>query len=479
MKKQATIVVDLSFGDAGKGSIVDYLVRRDNAKTVVRFNGGAQAAHNVVTPNGRHHTFSQFGSGTFVSGVKTYLSKFVLVNPIALLEEGRSLISKGETDVFSRMMVDEKALVTTPFHWVANRLKEMARGDARHGSCGKGIGETMADFLAYGEEMLRIGDLLDRKRTKEKLTKHQELKIQELRMVVDKLPKTEAVERELDILFGEDVVDLICNFYDKFVENVQICRDEVLQKILLEEENVIFEGAQGALLDEWYGFHPYTTWSTTRDANARELLEDYQGSIKTIGLLRAYASRHGAGPFVTEIPKLAKLIPDIHNETNDWQNHFRIGWQDLVSLDYAINISYQVDELAVTCLDRFEELTDWKVARAYKLGQADARFFSLNSDQEIVGIKLKSSLEDLDYQGELTKQLDKVEPIWVRPYSKPQKKFLQFTSWCMAGYLSFLEENLQLPITVISEGTKATDKTSIENTNTIQDEFAKVKKLCI
>ena len=135
---KAFLVAGLGFGDEGKGSIVDYLVRRENARTVVRFNGGAQAAHNVVTPEGAHHTFAQFGSGSF-AGAETVLSKFVMVNPPALLKEAAALKGKG---VEPQVYVDKAALVTTPFHVAVNRIKESRRGSGRHGSCGMGIFET-------------------------------------------------------------------------------------------------------------------------------------------------------------------------------------------------------------------------------------------------------------------------------------------------------------------------------------------------
>jgi adenylosuccinate synthase len=171
----ATILVDLTFGDAGKGSLVDYLVRRDNAHTVIRFNGGAQAAHNVVLPDGRHHTFSQFGSGTFVPGVRTHLSRFMLFDPLALAAEERHLRSVGVTDAFDRLTLDRRALVVTPFQRAANRLREVARGDARHGSCGMGIGETMSDVLD-DNLALRGADLLNPSRLRRTLRQVQEAK---------------------------------------------------------------------------------------------------------------------------------------------------------------------------------------------------------------------------------------------------------------------------------------------------------------
>ena len=138
----AIVVAGLGFGDEGKGTTVDWLVRRHESALVVRYNGGAQAAHNVVLPDGRHHTFSQFGSGT-LAGAETFLSRYMLVNPSAMLNEAAGLAGLGVVDPLSRVHVDEDALITTPFHIAANRAREQARGDGRHGSCGMGIRETI------------------------------------------------------------------------------------------------------------------------------------------------------------------------------------------------------------------------------------------------------------------------------------------------------------------------------------------------
>ena len=132
------IVVDLGYGDAGKGTVVDWLCARRGAaprvpRTVVRFNGGAQAAHNVVTPDGRHHTFAQFGSGMFTPGVRTHLSRFMLVDPLALASEAAHLADVGVPDALDRLSVHRDALLSTPFHRAANRARERARRAARHG----------------------------------------------------------------------------------------------------------------------------------------------------------------------------------------------------------------------------------------------------------------------------------------------------------------------------------------------------------
>jgi len=146
-RRTAFLVVDLGFGDAGKGLLSYYLVRTTGARWVVRFNGGAQAGHNVVTTDGRHHTFSQVGAGSFVPGVRTYLARDMVVHPTALDSEARHLARVGVADAMRRMHVDPECRVTTPFHQASTRVRELLRGAARHGSCGVGVGETVRDSL--------------------------------------------------------------------------------------------------------------------------------------------------------------------------------------------------------------------------------------------------------------------------------------------------------------------------------------------
>ena len=152
------VVCGLGFGDEGKGSVTDFLCSsrsRDPAHAVVRFNGGGQAGHNVVTADGRHHTFAQFGSGSFTPGVRTHLSRFMLVDPLALAAEAAHLIAAGVPGALGRLTVDRDARLVTPYHQAANRARELARGRDRHGSCGMGIGET----ARYANLILKKGIL--------------------------------------------------------------------------------------------------------------------------------------------------------------------------------------------------------------------------------------------------------------------------------------------------------------------------------
>ena len=179
----------LGFGDESKGSIVDSLVRLYNAKAVVRYNGGAQAGHRVVLSDGREHIFSQFGSGTFVPGVLTYLSRFVLVEPFGLMREYEHLRELGYEDAFSRLSIDEDAPIITPFHIATNRIIELARSGARHGSCGLGIWETALDVKELGKEALLARDLFSAPVLRKKLLSIRARKMAKVQDLIPTLPQ--------------------------------------------------------------------------------------------------------------------------------------------------------------------------------------------------------------------------------------------------------------------------------------------------
>lgn len=354
----AYIVVGLGYGDEGKGTVVDHLVRAKSADGVVRFNGGAQAAHNVVLPDGRHHTFNQFGSGTFVPGVKTLLSSFMLVNPHLIFIEAERLQEVSVYDALKRLMIDRKALITTPFHIAANRLKEMQRGRNRHGSCGLGIGETQND-ANNGFELL-AEDLLDYKTLPGKLREIQTRKRNEMKDYIRILPGAWA-HNEARALTDESVLADAVEVYRILAKLVPI-KDLPISE-WASEKTLVFEGAQGVLLDEWRGFHPYTTWSKTATGNALALIGDMGHEIHRIGVVRTYMTRHGAGPFVTESPLVN--FPEGHNAHGPWQGIWRQGWTDLPALRYAIEACH-VDELAVTHIDQTDAAKEWYVCTNYR-----------------------------------------------------------------------------------------------------------------
>lgn len=367
---RAYVVVDLGFGDAGKGLMTDFLVRQFDAGLVVRYNGGAQAGHNVVTADGRHHTFSQFGCGTFTPGVKTYLSKYVVIHPTALLVEGDMLIRMGVQDVFSRLRLSDQALIITPFHQAANRIREMARGPERHGSCGIGVGEAYEDALLNAEDCIRAADLTDPHRLERKLRSIRDQKYEQLADLRKINSSADAFTREWTIFEDDDVLGRWIAAVSRLHELDMITPDSALQNLLGQTETAIFEGAQGVLLDADKGFHPFTTWSRCTSANANELIEEMapDSSVFQVGVMRSHAVRHGPGPLPTETEAFKSVISE-HNQYNEWQGMVRYGWFDAVLARYALAVAGKVDVLAVTHMDMLPRLETWNYCAGYQQSQ--------------------------------------------------------------------------------------------------------------
>ena len=376
------IVVDLGYGDAGKGRVVDLLCAqaadagKGGIEAVIRFNGGAQAAHNVVTPDGRHHTFAQFGSGT-LQGVRTHLSRFVVVDPLALAVEADQLRTLGVPKPFGLLTVDAEALLATPWHRAANQARERARGAAGHGTCGMGVGETVAYALA-NPDAPRVCDARNPARLSRCLV---------------------AVRDRLADEFGEDFyavpVDEVAQLYASIADSVAIVDGEATRRRLLAAGRCVFEGAQGVLLDEWFGWHPHTTWSTTTFENALALLAGVPAV--RLGVVRTYTTRHGAGPHVTEDRSLGRL-PEPHN-TDGYQGPFRRGHFDAVAHRYAVEVAGGVDALALTHLDAPLRVPDLRICTSYRT----------EDDTELTRIPVGTK-GDLAGQERLTARLSRARP---------------------------------------------------------------------
>jgi adenylosuccinate synthase len=404
------LVVDLGYGDAGKGTVVDWLCTSRPVHAVIRFNGGAQAAHNVVLRDGRHHTFAQFGAGTFRPGVRTHLSRFVVVDPLALAAEADHLASVGVPDALDRLTVDGEALLATPYHRAANRVREIARGADRHGSCGLGVGEAMAYGLAHPAEAPRVVDC----RTPGGLRRR-------LAALRDRLTA------ELGPLDAPPVEDCVIAF-TAFGSRVSIVDGSHLAG-LLRAGTCVFEGAQGVLLDEWHGFHPYTTWSTTTFANAEHLLAEagMAGESTRLGVLRIVTTRHGPGPLVTEDATVP--VADRHNRTNPWQGRFRVGHFDAVAHRYALEVAGGVDALALTHLDLASGRL--RLCRRYDW-----------TDRLVPGPP-----GDLDRQARLTGRLLRSRPEYVDP---------------PADWIAAVQDELDVPVVLASRGPTAEDKIALD-----------------
>jgi adenylosuccinate synthase len=396
-------VLGLGFGDCGKGLFIDSLARRCKAHTVVRFNGGGQAGHNVVLPDGRHHTFSQFGAGSFVAGVATVLASPVVLHPGALLVEAAVLAHAGVADPLARLHIDARCRVTTPFHQAAGRLRELRRGPLAHGSCGVGFGETVGHGLAHPDQALRYGDLL------------------QPALALDKL---EAIRRALLAQFGASRPDTpawhmewaalrdptlarrwLAHIAPLLAQVAPQSRDAIGARLHLPG-TVLFEGAQGVLLDEARGFHPHTTWSSISTAAVEAVARDagQTAPIEHYGALRSYMTRHGAGPLPTHDGRLDALS-EPHNDSNSgegWQGAFRRGHPDAVLLRYALAVVGPLDGLLVSHLDAFE--------RGVPLHWCDAYEVEDQGHRALIGGIVPGRRGDLEHQAALSAMLRGATP---------------------------------------------------------------------
>jgi adenylosuccinate synthase len=322
------LVLGLGFGDEGKGTLVDWLARRaESPPLVVRFNGGPQAQHHVVTDDGRVHCFAQLGSASFVEGSRTHLAHDMAVDPFALHAEIAEFGAPVE------VTIDPRCVVVTPWHAIVNRIRESLRGAGRHGTTGRGIREAK-----LGDHRLLVGDL-----TLDGLRAHRGNVMAEATALA---PDHELIARGHDDELFAAFADAALRPADAAFKRVAITTE------VPRAESIIFESAQGALLDRDHGFWPHVTPSRiTRKAAevaARELgLAD---DLEVWGVLRAYYTRHGEGPFPTEDPLLH--LPELHNREDGPAGRFRVGWFDAELARKAFDFAGPIDKLAITCLDR-------------------------------------------------------------------------------------------------------------------------------
>lgn len=346
MTEDVRIVVDLGPGDQTKGAETDYLAATEGITLNVRHNGAAQAAHNVVLDDGRHHTFQCYGSATF-AGARTHLSRFMMADPFVILSEADDLATKGVDHPLRLISFDEDTLLTMPYHRWASEQWAQAHPSQ---SCGMGVWETTDYASKFPDAAIRASDLLS------------------FPSLYDKaLLMQRHYSAELGRKVGEDIYG-ICNSIKKLAKETAILNRASRNELFRSHDRIIFEGAQGVLLDQQRGFKPYITSSNTTDENAYALLREVFGqdlasiNVTCVGVIRALASRHGAGPFPTEDASLKAVIHEDHNRDDGRQGIFRFGWFDIGMLNYALNIIGGVDVLAVSHLDQLEQLGRWRMA---------------------------------------------------------------------------------------------------------------------
>lgn len=352
MIKKANIVVGLGYGDEGKGLMTDYLCANSIKPLVIRFNGGHQAGHTVWIKDGFRHMFSSFGSGT-LRGVPTYWSRFCLFSPAYMIHELKTL------PVTPTLYLDADCEVTTHYDVLYNRAIEKSRGHNRLGSCGVGIGATV-DRTNSGLS-LKVNELADIFTVKDKLL--------QIRNYYENIFERDTgfsfslfTHDEQDLAFEKSVNTLYRLAYEGIIQIVE--ENHFFNNVINKWESLIFEGAQGILLDQNYGHRPYITKSNTTSRNAIQLIDTYLDKLQvktTVNYVtRAYHTRHGAGPFHQHTSQLK-----LHNNrfetngNNKYQGEFFTSYLNMDLMNYAIacDKNYSSDahqELTITCLDHFE-----------------------------------------------------------------------------------------------------------------------------
>uniref|UniRef100_A0A6M3JW66 Putative adenylosuccinate synthase n=1 Tax=viral metagenome TaxID=1070528 RepID=A0A6M3JW66_9ZZZZ len=318
------IVIGCGCGDEGKGLFTDYLCSHSENSLVVRFSGGHQAGHTVFTDK-TNHIFSNFGSGT-LRGRPTYWSKYCTVEPIGLLKELKLLLSK---DINPLLYIDAKCPITTPYDIYMNRKLDK---ENLHGTVGVGFGTTI-----------------------EREEKHHSLTFNDLFYPDILISKLERIEEYYDLnnSYNNDYIEI-----NEFLKSCKvIINHDCIQKIyeIPSSTNYIFEGSQGLLLDQNFGFFPNVTRSNTGCKNIVELLGN--DNFETYLVTRAYQTRHGNGFMTNEdIPHNILDNPLETNKQHKYQGEFRRSLLDVSLLEYAINKDDYIREsknknLVITCLD--------------------------------------------------------------------------------------------------------------------------------
>jgi adenylosuccinate synthase len=341
--RTAIILVDLGFGDCGKGATTDALVRRTGAELVVRYNGGCQAGHGVQLPDGRRHTFSQFGAGT-LAGARTYLGPGFIFCPAKFRREAAGLARLGIPAAQELVTIHPDTLVTTFYHGKLNQIRELARGSDRHGSCGYGIGETRKYAIEHPGDAIYITDLNNPRQLQRKLAGLREYFLGEISALLG----TGAALRP-------DVIGA-CDMLPSELIRMELHGGDIsISETLPHCDTAIFEGAQGVLLDQWNGFHPNTTWSDTTAVPALDIVScvpELEYSC-VLGITRTFLTRHGAGPLPTYERALTDSLRDPGNPANAWQGSMRAGYFDCMLFNYATRaVGCPIDGYVVTWCDK-------------------------------------------------------------------------------------------------------------------------------
>ena len=406
-----TAVIGLQWGDEGKGKIVDYL--SEEFDLVVRYQGGNNAGHTVIVDN-TTYKLNLIPSG-IIRGKVCYLGQGVVLDPNHFYHEYDQIIKKIESP---KIFLSSNISLILEYHKQLDKINELIlKNKKKIGTTSKGIGPAYQDKV--GRKSIKLYDLKSKNIIEEKL--------ETIKKFYD--PILESFD-ESKINIDKTVQDLL-TFYDSVKELIV---DNSFIKKEFKNKKILFEGAQGALLDLDHGSYPFVTSSNTVSSNI-VIGSAMQVDYKTVGIFKAYATRVGNGPFPSELfdnvgDYIAEKGVEIGTVT---KRKRRCGWLDLVSLKYSCEIN-RVNELCITKADVLNNLSEIKVCKSYNSKKYEEVNFSDSNILESL------SLDDNDFElfsswGDI-KDLSNFENL-----PENLKKFI-----------SYIEEYLSIPIKIISLG---------------------------
>jgi len=347
---KTVVVIGTQWGDEGKGKIVDLLT--DRASAVVRFQGGHNAGHTLVI-DGKKTVLHLIPSGVLRDGVRCLIGNGVVLSPEALLKEMSQLEASG-IPARERIIVSESCPLILPYHVALDQAREKARGSKAIGTTGRGIGPCYEDKVA--RRGIRLGEMMEAERFAARLGE-----------------VLEYHNFALQHYFNEDPLDYQ-QLLDEGLTQAEQLRDlvgdvtSILHDLIDQDAAIMFEGAQGAMLDIDHGTYPYVTSSTTTAGGAASGSGVGPRDIDYIlGIVKAYTTRVGAGPFPTELEDACgqHMGERGHEFGATTGRKRRCGWLDLVALKHSLRIN-SVSGLCITKLDVLDGLETIKLAVAYR-----------------------------------------------------------------------------------------------------------------
>jgi adenylosuccinate synthase len=377
-----TLILGSQWGDEGKGKIVDLLCQ--DADLVARYQGGANAGHTIVI-DGKKFVLHLIPSGILTPGVKCVIGNGVVIDPVALMEEIRTLESLG-VDVKGRLFISHKAHLIMPYHKLLDQIREKQISGAI-GTTGRGIGPAYIDKAQ--RTGIRIVDLLDRDILEEKIRYN----IAEKNDIIQKI-------------YGSVILDVneVINEYQEFDKEIDpFITDTTLliNEAYRDGKKIYAEGAQGALLDMDHGTYPFVTSSNPTSGGACTGLGIPPTAItRIVGVVKAYTTRVGNGPFPTELTnELGETIRKTGAEFGATTGRpRRCGWLDLVALRYSVMIN-GIQEIALTKLDVLDNLEELQICTGYDIGPKHLKSFpaDVKSLEQVVPVyeKVKGWMTNL------------------------------------------------------------------------------------